>query len=323
MGYNILRFKHNQTTHWGVLKGDKITPFGIGVGQLSEILTNHLGEASAKAKNADSGTFDLSSVQIISPVTRPTRLLCLGLNYYEHRDEAQAHRTKTAPLFFRKDESAIIGASDDIQWPKGCHLLDYEVEMGLIMKKEITGPIKVTTENIGEYVGGMILANDMSPRDLMFFTPFSQWYMGKSWRCMCPLGPYIYIFEEGEAAKMHEMEIKLWVNDDLRQDAHTKDMITKPEKALTLASESIDLAIGDVVLTGTPGGVAIQAPSKTKQNIGRILFSEKKLATMMVKSQLKSGRFLKGGDVVRCSLKSADGQIDCGEQRSTIIGKHV
>ena len=99
MGYNILRFKHNETTHWGVLKGDKITPFGIGVDHLNEILTNHLEEASAKAKNADSGTFDLSSVQIISPVTRPTRLLCLGLNYYEHRDEAQAHRTKTCLLY--------------------------------------------------------------------------------------------------------------------------------------------------------------------------------------------------------------------------------
>ena len=321
MGYNILRFKHHQTTHWGVQKGNKISPFGIGVDQLSDLLTKHLGEAAAKAKDDSEGTFDLDSLQIISPVTRPTRLLCLGLNYYEHRDEAQAHRTKTAPLFFRKDESAIIGPTDDIQWPKGCHLLDYEVEMGLIMKKAITAPTQITKENIGDYVGGMILANDMSPRDLMFFTPFSQWFMGKSWRCMCPLGPSIYIFEEGEAAKIHEMEIKLWVNDELRQDAHTKDMITKPEKALTLASESIDLAVGDVVLTGTPGGVAIQAPSKMKQNIGRLLFSEKKLATMMVKGQLKSGRFLKDGDVVRCSLKSADGSIDCGEQRSLIVKK--
>ena len=117
------------------------------------------------------------------------------------------------------------------------------------------------------------------------------------------------------------MEIKLWVNEDLRQDAHTKDMITSPEKALTIASEAIDLDIGDVFLTGTPGGVAAKAPPKTAEHSAPPDFSNPKVREMMVKGQLKSGRFLKDGDIVRCSLKSVDGSIDCGEQRSRIVKK--
>ncbi|MEM6805072.1 MAG: fumarylacetoacetate hydrolase family protein, partial [Bacteroidota bacterium] len=162
---------------------------------------------------------------------------------------------------------------------------------------------------------------DTAPRDLLSCTPLSHWLMGNSWRCMCPIGPYIYLFEEGEASRMYEMEIQLWVNDELRQHAHTKDMITKAEQALTLASEGIDLEAGDVVLTGTPGGVAIQAPSKTVQNLARLFLSEEKLGKLLVKKQLKKGRFLKEGDVIQASLKSADGKIHVGEQRSLIVKK--
>ena len=319
MGFNILRFNYKNANHWGVLKGDSINTFGKGATQLKDILNNHLREAKAIANNDSKGEIELAEVKIISPITRPTRLLCLGLNYYEHREEARKQDTK-APVFFRKDESSIIGPNDDIQWPKGCQLLDYEVEMGLVMKKAITQPTEITSENIGEYVAGMLLVNDMSPRDLMFFNPYSQWYLGKSWRYMCPLGPYIYIFEEGEVSLMHDMEIKLWVNDELRQDAHTKDMINKPEQALTLASAGIDLAPGDVFLTGTPGGVAAKAPSKEEEMAYNKLEPKQKVKAM-IEDQLKSGQFLKDGDVIRCSFKSPDGKIDCGEQLSKIVKK--
>ena len=122
-----------------------------------------------------------------------------------------------------------------------------------------------------------------------------------------------------EIHKIHDLEIKLWVNDELRQDAHTSQLITKPEQALTEVSQFVDLEVGDVVLTGTPGGVAIQAPNPKVVNLMRLLFSPKKLGAMMVKGQLKSGKFLKSGDSVRCSLKSSDGSVDCGEQKVTVI----
>jgi len=318
MGYNIVRYQLENEVQWGVLKGETIAPFIKENIQLKDILTNHLQEASFIASHEVLGIIQVDQVSLLSPATRPTRLLCLGLNYYEHREEAQTHKTK-APVFFRKDESSLIGAHDNIRWPEGCHLLDYEVEMGLVMKKAITEPTKITSVNVGQYIAGMILVNDMSPRDLMFFNPFSQWYLGKSWRTMCPMGPSIYIFDEGEVTNIHEMELKLWVNDDLRQDANTKDMINKPEQALTTASQAVDLEVGDIFLTGTPGGVAIQAPSKVKQKIAQLLIPEKKIPSMMIKSQLKSGRFLKEGDTVRCTLSSPDGRIDCGEQKNLIV----
>ena len=319
MGYNILRFHYEGITRWGVVKGDTIEPFADDADELKDVLSNHLTEAAAIARNRALGKIKLTDVAIVSPVTRPTRLLCLGVNYAEHREETKASKHQTDTLFFRKDESSITGPFDDIPWPAKEPLFDYEVEVGLIIKKEITEPKSIDTRNIGDYVGGIILANDLSPRTTMISAPFGQWYKGKSWRNMCPLGPYIHILEEGDIEKIHDLEIKLWVNDELRQDAHTSQLITKPERALSEASQFVDLEVGDVVLTGTPGGVAIKAPNPKLVHLMQLLFPPKKLGEMMVKSQLKSGKFLKKGDTVRCNLKSSDGSIDCGEQMVTIV----
>jgi len=319
MGYNILRFKHKGQIQWGVLKGDKVTPFGEGITQLKDIVSDQLEQASLLAVNDEEGKIALSDIEIISPVTRPTRLLCLGVNYVEHREETKASKHQKETLFFRKDESSITSPYANIPWPSKEPLFDYEVEMGLIIKKDITQPMTITAQNIGEYVGGVVLANDLSPRATMVFAPFGQWYKGKSWRSMCPLGPYIHIFEEGEVSNIHNIEVKLWVNDELRQDAHTSQLITKPEQALTEASQFVDLEVGDVVLTGTPGGVAVNAPNPKMASLMRLILPPKKLGEMMVNSQLKSGKFLKDGDVVRCTLKSSDGNLDCGEQRVRIV----
>lgn len=319
MGYNILRFQHEGVNRWGVLKGKTIQPFADNVDQLKEVLGNHLDEAASLARNKALGTIGVSDVKILSPVTRPTRLLCLGVNYAEHREEAKASKHQTDTLFFRKDESSITAPFGNIPWPAKEPLFDYEVEMGMIIKKDITEPTAINAKNIGDYVGGIILANDLSPRTTMVFAPFGQWYKGKSWRNMCPLGPYIHILEKDEIQKIHDLEIKLWVNDELRQDAHTSQLISKPEQALTKASQFLDLEVGDVVLTGTPGGVAIKAPNPKLVHLMRLLFSPKKLGAMMIKGQLKSGKFLKNGDQVRCSLKSSDGSIDCGEQNVTVV----
>ena len=319
MGYNILRYNHKESAHWGVLKGDKISPLAIVAPQLKDVLRDHLSEATSFAHDGKAGSINLADVEIISPVTRPTRLLCLGVNYADHREEAQASKHQEDTLFFRKDESAIAGPYGNIPWPGREALFDYEVELGLIIKKDIVKPMSITADNIGDYVGGIVLANDLSPRTTMITAPFGQWYKGKSMRNMCPLGPYIHILEEGEVTKIHDLEIKLWVNDDLRQDAHTSQLITKPEQALSEASQFVDLEIGDVVLTGTPGGVAIKAPNPKLVHFMQLIMSPKKLGSLMVKNQLKSGKFLKNGDQIRCSLKSSDGSINCGEQLITVV----
>ena len=114
MGYNILRFKHNGETQWGVLKNDRVTPFGKGASQLKDILNEHLKSAALIAINDNLGKIALSDIEILSPVTRPTRLLCLGVNYAEHREEAKASKHQSQTLFFRKDESSITTPYADI-----------------------------------------------------------------------------------------------------------------------------------------------------------------------------------------------------------------
>jgi len=318
MGFNILRFKQDNKTQWGVLKGETIQPFAKGVYQTKHVLAKkHLATAGSIAKNSDLGSVKLGEVRVLNPITRPTRLLALGVNYASHREEVSVGDLPET-LFFRKDESSMISATDDIIWPEGCRLLDYEVEMGIVMKKAITKKMEITPDNIEQYVAGVVIANDMSPRDFQMFAPMGQWYVGKSWRYMCPMGPYIHIFEEGEAAKLHDLTIKLWVNDDLRQDANTKDLIASPELALTRASKFVDLEPGDVILTGTPGGVALKIPTKEQLKKAQSL-SPGERAKRFVEGQLASGRFLKHGDIIRCTLQSADGSIDCGEQVNRIV----
>ncbi|MEM7134374.1 MAG: fumarylacetoacetate hydrolase family protein [Chloroflexota bacterium] len=328
MGYNILRFKQtkkdNSEAEWGVQKGETITPFAADVTELKHLLTaENLQAAQAiAAQGADDGQISLSDVEILSPITRPTRLLAMGLNFADHREETGNTQESGETLFFRKDDSSITSATGDIHWPGGSKLLDYEVEMGIVLKNAITQPTTVTAATIGDYVAGVVLANDVSPRDLQSGGPFGQWYKGKSYRTLCPLGPYLHIFEEGEATKLHDMQLKLWVNDELRQDAHTQSMITKPEEALSLASEFVDLEPGDVLLSGTPGGVALRIPDKDAQADAQFtpsFVSTEEGMELFIQYALQSGKFLKPGDLIRCSLKSADGSIDCGEQVNRVV----
>jgi len=320
MGFNIVRYEHADGGAWGVVKGEAVMPFAPGVEHLGVLFDEgHIDTARGIARDDSPGTVALAEINLRSPVTRPVRLLAMGVNYRDHRAEAGGNPEDERLLFFRKDDSSINSANGDIVCPAGEPLLDYEVEMGLVLKRPITGPTTITRGNLGTYVGGVVLVNDVSGRLTMVAAPWGQWYRGKSGRTMCPMGPYVHIFDDGEAEKVHNMEIRLWVNGDLRQDAHTRDLITPPEAALTEASQFVDLAAGDVLLTGTPGGVAVQAPPKIVLTLSDLIPSKLRMK-LLVDGQLKSGKFLQEGDVVRCTLRSDDGTIDCGEQRSTIVG---
>ncbi|MEO1435650.1 MAG: fumarylacetoacetate hydrolase family protein [Bacteroidota bacterium] len=319
MGYQILRFRSASGIQWGVLKKETVQPFAHGVADLKTVLNKHLEEAANLAHDKNPGELSLADLDLLSPVTRPTRLLCLGVNYADHRAEAKGDQHQTDTLFFRKDESAITGPFAAIPYPQEEPLFDYEVEMGLVIKRDLNRPTEVNPSNLSDYVAGVVLANDLSARTTMVFAPFGQWYKGKSLRNLCPIGPFIHLFEAGEAQQLHDLQIKLWVNGEVRQDAHTSQLITSPERALTEASAFVDLEVGDVLLTGTPGGVALQAPGKFAQLIGRLLLSPEQLKAVLVKKQLASGRFLKPGDVVTCTLQSPSGEVNCGEQRIRVI----
>ena len=319
MGFNLLRFHHNGVTTWGVQRGEYVLPFASDVAELRTLIENgYLETARALAQREDPSKLALADVEILSPVTRPTRLLALGVNYHKHREEAGASKHPKRTLFFRKDDSSITSSTGDVVQPAEEPLLDYEVEMGLVMKKPLSELTQVTTQNVSDYVAGMVLVNDISARLTMIAAPFGQWYRGKGGRTLRPVGPSIYIFDEGEETKIHGMQLKLWVNDELRQDARTKDLISKPEEALSEASSFVNLDPGDVLLTGTPGGVAFRAPANIPEFLTQVLPNKERLQEW-VAEQLESGKFLKEGDVVCCTLTSTDGSVDCGEQRNRVV----
>lgn len=316
MGINIVRFEQGGEIYWGSISHGKIYPINGTYDTLASFLQE--GKIAAKEALNKNLSINLDDVKLLSPVTQPARIACQGANYSKHRAEAGL-KPERAPfnLIFTKADSSLCGAKDNIVYPDHVQLLDYEIELGLIIGKSITGPVEVTEENLEEYIAGFVITNDVSARDIQFTE--GQWYKGKSYRTFCPTGPYLYLLDKNEAQEVHNLELKLWVNDVLRQSAHTEQLLYKPEETLTELSKIQDFSPGDLLLTGTPGGVALALTSDEFEQLNNPFLSGDKKLNVLLESQNKITTYLKLGDTVRCEIKSPNGQIDLGIQINNII----
>lgn len=316
MGINVVRYEQDGEIYWGCISHGKIHPINGTYDTLASFLQE--GEIKAKESLNKNLSVNLDDVKLLSPVTQPSRIACQGANYSKHRAEAGL-KPERAPfnLVFTKADSSLCGAKDNIIYPNNVKLLDYEIELGLIIRKSITGPVEVTEENLQEYIAGFVISNDISARDLQFTE--GQWYKGKSYRTFCPTGPYLYLLDENEAHSVHNLELKLWVNDDLRQSAHTKQLLYKPEETLTELSKIQDFSPGDLLLTGTPGGVALALTSDEFEQLNNPFLSGDKKLNILLESQSKITNYLKVGDTIRCEIKSPNGQIDLGVQINNVF----
>jgi len=312
MGIPIIRFKKEGTivSQFGVLQKDKIAVINKDFKSLGDLVTN--GGEELKKAYASNADIDITEVELLSPVTRPCRLLCQGVNYAKHRVEAGVKEDgPNENLYFRKDESTIIGPYEDIKFPKDVILFDYEVELGIIIKKTIHEPIVISENNLLEYVAGVVLCNDMSVREWMFKQPFGQWFKGKSLRNSSPIGPIFYFFEDSEDVKLiDDLHIRLWLNDELRQDAHTSMLMVKPAQAISEVSHWVDLEPGDVLMTGTPGGVSFKMPPQFPKTLEEFISSQQNSGTVWIKP----------GDTIRAELVSSDGSLHLGTQENKITG---
>jgi 2-keto-4-pentenoate hydratase/2-oxohepta-3-ene-1,7-dioic acid hydratase in catechol pathway len=310
MGIHLLRYRtpKSENPEWGIVEKNIVKPLKNNYGTLAALISAvwHNGVHTPEVTGEE---INIADVITLPPVTRPCRLMCQGVNYADHRAEASATHIKKHNLYFRKDESSILAADADIIYPASSVLLDFEVEMGLVMGRAIIQDTEVAEEHTGQYIAGVVLCNDVSLRDIMFAAPFSQWFQGKSQRASSPIGPYIYLFDKGEAAKLHDMHIRLWVNGELRQHGHTADLICRPAQALTEVSKWCDMEPGDVLMTGTPGGVAMRVPMPLPKTIEEFIASQKTTGQ----------KWLKRGDEITASLVAADGSIDLGFQKNKII----
>jgi 2-keto-4-pentenoate hydratase/2-oxohepta-3-ene-1,7-dioic acid hydratase in catechol pathway len=192
----------------------------------------------------------LAEVQLGPPVADPSKIICVGLNYHDHCREAK-REVPDRPILFAKFPSSIIGPEDEITWlPGASEKVDYEAELAVVVGREGRN---IPVDRAYDYVAGYTIVNDVSARDVQFDD--DQWIRGKSFDTFCPMGPYLLTTDE--LPDPHDLRVRCWVNGELRQDSSTRELIFGVPELLAYISRTSTLVPGDVIITGTPGGVGV------------------------------------------------------------------
>lgn len=258
----------------------------------------------------------VDSLDLLSPVTAPCRVVAQMTNFASHVKDAGMD-PKTIPLtFFRKTSGSISGPSDDIVKPHHVKFLDYEVEIGLVIGRELPVGAEVTEANLADYVAGLVVTNDVSARDIQL--PQTQFYEAKSYPTFTPVGPALVLLTADELKRFGDLRLELRVSGEVRQNMLVDgDMIYKPLQALQSLARFQQLSPGDLVLTGTPAGTALSAPPKPVEIIGSLLPPAMKWKAFFSR-QAGNPKYLQHGDVVELSVATDDGTIDLGTQRTSV-----
>ena len=218
MAINLIRYRHNADIHWGVAVAGGIAPLSGNYPTTADLIAR--GETDWRS--AAKGVPGLLSqdVELLSPVTAPCRLLCQGANYRQHMIESGMNPDeKVFNMFFEKADCSVGPPLGSVTRPAHVALLDYEIELALVFRKAITGPVTITADNMHEYVFGITIANDVSARDVQI--PQMQFFKGKSYRGFCPLGPHLAVLEREEFAYLDQLTLTLAVNGEVRQHDET------------------------------------------------------------------------------------------------------
>jgi 2-keto-4-pentenoate hydratase/2-oxohepta-3-ene-1,7-dioic acid hydratase in catechol pathway len=255
-------------------------------------------------------------LDLISPVTAPCRVVAQMTNFASHVKDAGMD-PKTIPLaFFRKASGSINGPTDDIVKPQHVRFMDYEVEIGIVIGRDLPVGTTVTEANLPDYIAGLVVTNDVSARDVQL--PKTQFYESKSYPTFTPVGPALVLLDADELKRFGDLRLQLRVNGELRQDATVgADMIYPPLRALQELTRFQHMAVGDLLLTGTPAGTALSAPPKPIAIIGSLLPPAMKWKAFF-SSQAKNAKYLREGDVVEAGVATDDKAIDLGTQRAVV-----
>jgi acylpyruvate hydrolase len=188
-----------------------------------------------------------ADVELLAPVPRPGKLICIGLNYRDHAIESKMPIPER-PVVFSKFSTSVIGPGEAIVVPSKSEQVDYEAELAVVIGKRAKN---VTREQAYDYVLGYTIVNDISARDFQFAD--GQWQRGKSCDTFAPMGQWIVTTDE--ISDPHKLSIKLRLNGQTMQDSNTNQLIFGVPELIAFLSESITLEPGDVIATGTPPGV--------------------------------------------------------------------
>lgn len=314
MPLHVARFTHEGRTRWGVLRGDTLLPVP---GEFPSTRDFIEGSDIATLAALQGETLPLAGVQVESPVTRDRQFVCQGANYRQHMIESGVDPdAKRFNMIFTKATSCIVPADSPVVRPAHVRFLDYEVELGLVLRRAIRGPVRVDAANLHEFIAGITIVNDYSARDVQ--VPQMQFYKGKSYRTFGPVGPWLCLLTPEDMPRLRALELQLRVDGELRQNDSSANLVYGPEETLTELSGVQDFEPGDLIATGTPAGCALSIPSPGKQRIAALLPEARKWALFM-KAQAARRQYLQPGQVVETTIRSADGAIDLGTQRNRVV----
>jgi 2-keto-4-pentenoate hydratase/2-oxohepta-3-ene-1,7-dioic acid hydratase in catechol pathway len=298
---------------WWVRRGTEAVPVDTELSTTAALLTTGLAAVRAAHEGAASGQ-PVDQLSLVSPITSPCRIVAQAVNYRSHARET-GFGTRSPTVFFRKSSASLSGPTNDVVRPSHVRLLDYEVELGLVIGRPLAIGATVTDQDLPSYVTGLVICDDVSARDLQLAD--GKFYESKSYPTFTPTGPYLVVLDPADFGRLSELRLRLWVNGQLRQDRTVADMITRPAAALTLLARFQLLDPGDLVLTGTPGGTALHAPPVIVEKLGAVLPSRLKWQVFVSREE-RNPRYLHAGDVITVSIATADGTLDLGTQRTMV-----
>jgi 2-keto-4-pentenoate hydratase/2-oxohepta-3-ene-1,7-dioic acid hydratase in catechol pathway len=265
---------------------------------------------------ASTDTVVPASLELRSPVTAPCRVVAQMTNFASHVKDAGMNPATVPLTFFRKASGSVTGPRDEIVKPGHVRLLDYEVEIGLVVGRDIPVGTTINADNLADYVCGLVVTNDVSARDVQLTK--TQFYESKSYPTFTPVGPALVLLDSDELNRFGELRMQLTVNGELRQNTLVEgDMIYRPVEALAALARFQQLSAGDLVMTGTPVGTALSAPPKPVAVIASLLPADVKWK-MFFSSQAKNTKYLHDGDVIEATVATDDQKIDLGTQRNVV-----
>jgi 2-keto-4-pentenoate hydratase/2-oxohepta-3-ene-1,7-dioic acid hydratase in catechol pathway len=195
-------------------------------------------------------------------------------------------------------------------------LLDYEIELGLVLRRALPAGTTVRDGELGDWLAGVTIVNDLSARDVQL--PQGQFYKGKSYRGFGPVGPALVLLAPAEWKRWPELRMRLAVNGQLRQQAYCGEMIHRPDATLTELAAMHEVNAGDLIATGTPAGCAARSPGKLPLFILNHLMSPAKKWKLFIAKGKGNPMYLRPGDRISASIRTDDGAIDLGEQTTRI-----
>jgi 2-keto-4-pentenoate hydratase/2-oxohepta-3-ene-1,7-dioic acid hydratase in catechol pathway len=251
----LLSFSHRGEARAGALAGDGVIDLWkavdarppAGGGDLRPLLAGHAVGEIERAAAAAEAELGLGEIELLPPIPAPQKIVCIGLNYGAHAEEARQEPPEI-PTFFAKFANALATDGATVRLPAASAKVDFEAEVAFVVGRRARD---VTVEDALSHVAGYTLLNDLSARDLQFATP--QWIPGKVFDGSAPCGPWLVT--PGEAGPPEAIGLALDLNGERMQEASTADLIFGVAELLAHLSTLMTLEPGDIVSTGTPAGV--------------------------------------------------------------------